>query len=242
MVGDKGGLKRVSDLMKLFADQRFQAVPSIRYDSCSSAPTESTKAADKTWFCLPFPVAGTAFALYLVPREHPDSPKFQLLASILSSKFIHKEVREKGGAYGGRVSFSPSSGILTFISYRDPTPLATIEIFKSSMKWFIDQVSSRDLDNQAVEEAKLSIFKGLDAPTDMASEGLEQFTSGWTTEYENKLRKSLLQTTLQDLEDLVKRHFENFHEKRIATVIVGCGDQARSLSSDAASQWALIHE
>ena len=47
----------------------------------------------------------------MAPHQHPQ---------VLSLGFLHKEVREKGGAYGGGASSSPLGGTFTFSSYRDP--------------------------------------------------------------------------------------------------------------------------
>lgn len=72
-----------------------------------------------TFFALPYQVASTASCLLTVPWIHPDSPKFKVLANIISTKYLHREIREKNGAYGGGATFASSSGILSFYSYRD---------------------------------------------------------------------------------------------------------------------------
>jgi len=38
----------------------------------------------------------------------------------MSTSFLHREIREKGGAYGGGASAAPVEGIFGFMSYRDP--------------------------------------------------------------------------------------------------------------------------
>lgn len=41
----------------------------------------------------------------------------RILARLMSAKFLHTEIREKGGAYGGGAQLS-HNGIFTFYSYR----------------------------------------------------------------------------------------------------------------------------
>ena len=177
------------------------------------------------WFAMPFPVAGTAMSMLTVPRMHPDSPKFRLLASIISSKYLHKEIREKNGAYGGGASFSTSSGILSFYSYRDPSPLASISIFRTSMAWFLEESAKKTITNTDLEEAKLSIFKQIDAPIDSVSEGMDYFLADWTSEQANLQRKRLLDTKTEDLVELVQRWFGSpQQEDPFISVIIGCGD------------------
>ena len=43
-------------------------------------------------------------------------PHFQVLARVLHSNFLHKEIQSKGGAYGGRAT--SGSGLFNFYSYR----------------------------------------------------------------------------------------------------------------------------
>jgi Zn-dependent M16 (insulinase) family peptidase len=57
--------------------------------------------------------------------------------------YLHREIREKGGAYGGGAS--SNVGLWQFYSYRDPHVTKTLETFKNSFDWlksndFSDQV------------------------------------------------------------------------------------------------------
>jgi len=65
----------------------------------------------------------------------PDSAPLYLLGHALSSAYLHREVREKGGAYGGGASAAPVEGVFAMSSYRDPNVLKTIETFKNAAEW-----------------------------------------------------------------------------------------------------------
>lgn len=78
---------------------------------------------------------------------HEDTPKFHLLSifksfflttfllgSLLTNTILHKEIREKGGAYGSGCKFN-SNGLLSFYSYRDPRNFETYDAFLKAVKW-----------------------------------------------------------------------------------------------------------
>ena len=49
-----------------------------------------------------------------------DSAKYLVLSSILRNEFLHRKVREQGGAYGGGAIYDPFAGSFKLFSYRDP--------------------------------------------------------------------------------------------------------------------------
>lgn len=70
-----------------------------------------------------------------VPYAHEDAAALLLLGQVLSTCFLHREIREKGGAYGGGASYSPLGGIFSMTSYRDPRTLETLETFAEGCNW-----------------------------------------------------------------------------------------------------------
>ena len=53
----------------------------------------------------------------------------------MSQHYLHREIREKNGAYGGGTSHSALDGIFSFTSYRDPNPLKTVSTFEKAAEW-----------------------------------------------------------------------------------------------------------
>ena len=52
----------------------------------------------------------------------------------MSSNVLLREIREKGGAYGGGSQIHPN-GLFSFYSYRDPNLLQTYDAFQRSVDW-----------------------------------------------------------------------------------------------------------
>jgi Zn-dependent M16 (insulinase) family peptidase len=62
-------------------------------------------------------VNNVSMGLRTVPFIHADSPVLTVASQLLSTLFLHREIREKGGAYGGGASHS-TDGVFSFWSYR----------------------------------------------------------------------------------------------------------------------------
>ena len=57
----------------------------------------------------------------------------RVLAALLSAKYLHQEIREKGGAYGGGAV--AGGGTFTYYSYRDPKNLETFSVYRNAAEW-----------------------------------------------------------------------------------------------------------
>ncbi|EPS43103.1 hypothetical protein H072_2929 [Dactylellina haptotyla CBS 200.50] len=167
---------------------------------------------------LPFQVNYTGTALRTVPYTHPDSAALSVLGNLLTHKHLHHEIREKGGAYGGGAGQGGLSGIFRFYSYRDPNPLTTVDVVRKSGEFAANkQWSERDL-----EEAKLSIFQGVDAPKSVTQEGMLRFLDGVTEEMKQTRRERLLDVTNEDVQRVAQEYIaKQFEEKQETTVVIG---------------------
>jgi Zn-dependent M16 (insulinase) family peptidase len=56
-----------------------------------------------------------------------DAAVFTVLGQFLGNGYLHRTVREQGGAYGGGASYDGSTGSFRFYSYRDPRLTETLE-------------------------------------------------------------------------------------------------------------------
>ncbi|KAJ3041990.1 Mitochondrial presequence protease [Rhizophlyctis rosea] len=180
----------------------------LGWSSSSSVSAESTTPPqpEKTFFPLPFGVNFAARSFLGVPYTHEDGAALQILASLLTNHFLHREIREKGGAYGGGARYSAADGVLSLYSYRDPPGLKrTLDTFNRSEEWaekIRERVGKREL-----EEAKLSVFQSIDKPISAGSEGMTRFETGITDEMRQARRECLFAVTLEDVERVAKKYF-----------------------------------
>ncbi|KAL2165839.1 hypothetical protein VTG60DRAFT_3724 [Thermothelomyces hinnuleus] len=156
----------------------------------------------KSFYPLPYQVYYGALALPTVSYTSPDNAPLQILSSLLTHKHLHHEIREKGGAYGGGAYSRAIDGIFGFYSYRDPNPVNTIKIMRNAGRWAVDKEwSDRDL-----EDAKISVFQGVDAPRAVNEEGMSNFVYGITEEMKQTRREQLLDVTKDQVREVAQKY------------------------------------
>src|SRR5204862_4837995 len=77
----------------------------------------------------PVPVAFNVRTFKTVRYTNADAPALLVLANYLRDTFLHKELREKGGAYGGYAQASTGAGLFMLGSYRDPNITRTYDVY-----------------------------------------------------------------------------------------------------------------
>ena len=76
-------------------------------------------------------------------------PKLRVLGALMGSKYLLREVRESGGAYGA--GSQQADGAFRFFSYRDPAGLKTLTKYTSAIDWIMEQKAWGDRDvNEAI--------------------------------------------------------------------------------------------
>ncbi|KAM7159472.1 presequence protease, mitochondrial [Molossus nigricans] len=155
----------------------------------------------KTHFLLPFPVNYVGECVRTAPYTDPDHASLKILARLMTAKFLHTEIREKGGAYGGGAKLS-HSGIFTFYSYRDPRSTETLQSFAKAVDW----AKSGKFSQQDIDEAKLSVFSAVDAPVAPSDKGLDHFLYGLSDELKQAHREQLFAVHREGLVDVSNKY------------------------------------
>ena len=73
---------------------------------------------------------------------------------MLRNGYLHRTIREQGGAYGGGASQDNQAGAFRFFSYRDPRIEGTLNDFDQSISWLLE----KPLGDDKVEEAILGVI------------------------------------------------------------------------------------
>ena len=133
-----------------------------------------------------------------VAPNHPDAPALHVLGDFLRNGYLHRAIREQGGAYGGGAGYHPDSGAFRFYSYRDPRLADTLADFDRALDW----LQTHDHPARTLEEAILGIVAAIDKPGSPAGEAIGAFFGtlfGRTPEQRRNYRKRVLAVTLDDL-------------------------------------------
>ncbi len=130
---------------------------------------------------------------------HPDAAALGVLGVILRNGFLHRAVREQGGAYGGGAGHDADAGAFRFFSYRDPRVQETLDDFDRAIDWVLDGKPEWRL----VEEAILGVIGALDKPASPAGEARKTFFNelyGRSAELRQAFREQVLSITGEDLQ------------------------------------------
>ena len=174
----------------------------VKFDPVFSSKTDDLfkPQSSQQHYVTPFPINFTSLSIPTVNYSHPDYAPLRVLAAVLGSKFLHPEIREKGGAYGGGAM--ASGGTFTFYSYRDPKNLETFSVYRKSGEWALEN----NFDQKDVDEAILRVFQSLDAPQTPGVKGLRYFLSGISDEMFANHRVSVKNVKVQDLKVVADKY------------------------------------
>ncbi len=166
-----------------------------------------------------------------VPVEHPDAAPLTVLAGFLRNGFLHRTIREQGGAYGGGASQDCSTASFRFYSYRDPRLEETLQDFDRAIDWLLNE----EHEPRQLEEAILGIIGQLDKPSSPAGEAKDAFHNqlhGRTPAQRQRHRQHLLMVTLEDLKRVGKTYLRAENASIAVIGNPGAEKTARSLGLD----------
>ncbi|XP_039609483.1 presequence protease, mitochondrial [Polypterus senegalus] len=169
----------------------------------------------KTYFRLPFPVNYVSECIRTVPYTDKDFASLTVLARLMTAKFLHVEIREKGGAYGGGAKMG-HGGLFAFYSYRDPNCLETLSTFRNGSEW----AKAGQFKEQDIDEAKLSVFSAVDAPVAPSDKGMNLFMCGISDELKQQFREQLFAVDKSSIVDVANKYL-GFGQRTAAVAILG---------------------
>jgi len=152
-----------------------------------------------------------------VPVGHPDSAALTVLGELLRNGYLHRAIREKGGAYGSGASQDSGDAIFRFYSYRDPRSLETLEDFDRSIHWLLDGGA----DELQLEEAILGVVSSIDKPGSPAGEAKATFLNtlfGRTPEQRSAFRQAILEVSLADIVRVADTYLTDSDKANVAVL------------------------
>jgi len=133
-----------------------------------------------------------------VTVEHQDAAALTVLGGFLRNGFLHRAIREQGGAYGGGASQDSNIAAFRFYSYRDPRLEETLSDFDAAIEW----MQNNEHDPEQLEQAILGVISGLDKPSSPAGEAKQAFHNQLfdrSPAQRRAFRQRVLAVTLDDL-------------------------------------------
>lgn len=157
-------------------------------------------------------IAHNALSHATVTLTSELAPALKIATYLLENIYIHKMVREKGGAYGSGVKYNILTGVLHFYSSRDPHISDTIEAFHTAAT----ELANREISDRELTEAILSYIQDVDSPVPVCSRASVTYFQekvGLTKEIRQKFRDEILSLQKEDIKraitEAILPHLEN---------------------------------
>ncbi len=155
-----------------------------------------------------------------VRMAHEDAPALSVISKILRSMYLHREIREKGGAYGGFATYNREDGVFSFASYRDPHIVSTLKVYKDAMSF----IRSGDYSEEDINEAILQVCSEIDKPDPPGPASIKAFYRkiiSLSDEARNRFKTKILALTRSQVMNVAERYFDESKKKHAVAVISG---------------------
>jgi Zn-dependent M16 (insulinase) family peptidase len=254
---DWGGVQAVLEQMRALLVNRSQMVANVTLDAenwehfrprladfLASLPAgpvlrtawRSTPQAHDQGLSIPAQVnyVGKAADLYRLGYELHGS--VMVVTHYLRTTWLWERVRVQGGAYGGYILFDHRSGVLSYLSYRDPNLLATLENYDRTPQF----LRKLELSQEELTRAIIGVIGNLDAyqlPDAKGYTSMARYLAGENDAFRQQLRDQVLATT--------PAHFSAFGEvlERVrdsgSVVVMGSQDALAAVNAER-SGWLEI--
>ena len=190
-----------------------QAASAAAPTAFSLAPTRSS--VREAWLTST-QVNFCAMAFPTVPGSHPDAAALTVLAGFLRNGYLHRAIREQGGAYGGGASQDSGMAAFRFYSYRDPRLADTLDDYRRAIDWMLGTAH----EYSQLEEAILGVISQIDKPASPAGTAKAAFHNelfGRDKAQRMRFRQQVLNVSIDELRAVAERYLTN-PEPSIAVV------------------------
>ena len=214
LIGEQASLKAaspsVADIHSQLADAQTDGFgsPDVQLDNINLREGWSTSTA----------VSFVALTFETVRMTHTDAPALAVLGKILRSMYLHREIREKGGAYGGFAIYSPEDGLFGFGSYRDPHIVATLKVYEAVAEF----AHSGSYSDEDVKEAILQVCSEIDKPDPPGPAARKAFYRkivSLSDEIRSQFKTKLLSLTQRDVRRAAEKYFITQPEQQSVAVV-----------------------
>ena len=165
-------------------------------------------------------VSFVARAFRTVRMDHEDAPALAVIAKMLRSLYLHREIREKGGAYGGFAVYSPENGLFSFGSYRDPHIVETLSVYDRIAGF----VRSKSIADEDVTEATLQVCAEIDKPDPPGPAARKAFYRkmiSLSDEARNRFKSGVLSLSKSRVQEVGEKYFHEGVQEQAVAVISG---------------------
>jgi Zn-dependent M16 (insulinase) family peptidase len=185
-------------------------------------------------------VSFVALTFETVRMTHAEAPALAVISKILRSMYLHREIREKGGAYGGFAIYSPEDGLFCFASYRDPHIVATLKVYEGAAQF----ARGGNYSDEDVKEAILQLCSEIDRPDPPGPSARKAFYRkivSLSDEVRSQYKTRLLSLTRRDVRQAAEKYFVTQPEQQ-AVAVVSNAEKLKEANQQLADQPLKLYQ
>ena len=178
----------------------MDAIPSLKIDPVKLERKVPTKFEGLT---IPAQVNYVAKGANLYKLGYEPHGSINVINNYLGTTWLWEKVRVQGGAYGGFSVFDTTSGTFTFLSYRDPNLLATIDNYDKT----VDFLTGLDLSADELKKSIIGTIGNFDAyqlPDAKGWTSMVRYLTNYTDEERQRIRDEVLSTKVDDFKGFAR--------------------------------------
>jgi len=152
-------------------------------------------------------VGFAAMSLKASPFGSPQQAAELVFSHLLSTGALWEDIRMKGGAYGAFARVDHLESLFSFLTYRDPNPLRSLDAFSSIIKKR-NSALLRSIGRQNVDKAVIGTYARETYPHTPAEKGLAdflRFLSGIEDRHRSERIKSIIALSENEVDAVPKR-------------------------------------
>ena len=144
-----------------------------------------------------------------------------VITRYLRNSWLWDRVRVQGGAYGAFCLFDHLSGVLSFLSYRDPNLMNTLDVFDRTARFLFDM----ELSDQELTRGIIGAIGAIDAPMlsdAMGYQSMLRYITGVSDKTRQRIRDEILGTAVSDFKAF-SEILEQMNQKGVVKVLGSSG-------------------
>jgi Zn-dependent M16 (insulinase) family peptidase len=126
-----------------------------------------------------------------------------VINNYLGTTWLWEKVRVQGGAYGGFSTFDTNSGTFTFLSYRDPNILVTLQTYDKTVEF----LENLDLSVDELKKTIIGTIGEIDAyqlPDAKGWTSMVRHLTNYSDEERQRIREQVLSTDVNDFKQFAR--------------------------------------
>lgn len=162
----------------------------------------------------------------------------EVIRKYIGTTWLWERIRVMGGAYGGFATFRRHSGVWSYLSYRDPNLLDTLQNYDQTSDFLRRGISDDELIKSII--GAISSLDGYELPDAKGYSALIRHLTGVTDTVRQQIRNEVLETTAEDFVSFAD-HLEAVKEKGLV-IVVGSSEAINKANSEMGGDWLKIQK